>query len=85
MPRLDLVAQGESGIDLALPATVRPFGIEFGVDLDAEEELPSGRRSLYLIKNVFDKDLREFSDFGGLRIGYNGLGYIRVAELATTD
>ena len=47
--------------------------------------LPSGRRSLYLIKNVFDKDLREFSDFGGLRVGYNGLGYIRVAELATTD
>ena len=51
-----------------------------------EEELPSGRRSLYLIKNVFDKDLREeILDFGGLRIGYNGLGYIRVAELATTD
>ena len=50
-----------------------------------EEELPSGRRSLYLIKNVFDKDLREFSDFGGLRVGYNRLGYIRVAELATTD
>ena len=48
--------------------------------------MPSGRRSLYLIENVFDKDLRdEFSDFGGLRIGYNGLGYIRVAELATTD
>ena len=53
--------------------------------LGPEEELLSGRRSLYLIKNVFDKDLREFSDFGGLRVGYNGLCYIRVAELATTD
>ena len=48
--------------------------------------LQSGRRLLYVIKNVFDKDLGEkFSDFGGLRIGYNGLGYIRAAELDTTD
>ena len=46
-----------------------------------EKELLSGRRSLYLIKNNLGK---EFSDFGGLRVGYNGLGYIRVAELATT-
>ena len=54
--------------------------------LGPEEEMLSGRSSLYLIKNVFDKDLRdEILDFGGLRIGYNGLGYIRAAELATTD
>ena len=40
----------------------------------------------HMIGNIFDKDLKEeFTDFGGLRIGYNGLGYIRVAELATTD